>query len=366
MAVLALDFTLDPKLSETNSLSVTATNIEKSMKEVLMDLNLVTAFNLEGGLVKIFTAEGGSVVNLRLFPTGLVSLNVDYFKGDKDNASATFEIVQKLESNIIKTVNGIKWTRSLPSIQPDKALRFYLTSDSRVIEYDIDKLVFEEVTPYQKVQIVHSTTLGNILVLDNLQNLSEADLVYTETLMQRGKENFKDKNILILGGGDGALLYELLKEQPKEVIMLEIDEVVMKACAKYMRSVCGTVLDNYEGPNYKIIVGDCMLSLEQYAKEGKKFDYIFGDLTDVPISIDQSKELWSFINQALVLSFSVLKADGKFMTHVTGTSSWSALDLYAKQLEKIYPPVKFTMDKAFVPSFYEEWIFCQIGFESKE
>lgn len=34
--------------------------------------------------------------------------------------------------------------------------------------------------------------------------------------------------------------------------MLEIDEVVMKACAKYMRSVCGDVLDNRSGPNYKV------------------------------------------------------------------------------------------------------------------
>lgn len=72
--------------------------------------------------------------------------------------------------------------------------------------------------------------------------------------MARGKENYKDKEIVILGGGDGALLYELLKEQPKEVIMLEIDDVVMKACAKYMRSICDDVLDNLSGPNYKVSI----------------------------------------------------------------------------------------------------------------
>lgn len=61
-------------------------------------------------------------------------------------------------------------------------------------------------------------------------------------------------NNQIEGGGDGALLYELLKEKPKEVIMLEIDEVVMKACSKYMRSICGDVLDQYDGPHYKVII----------------------------------------------------------------------------------------------------------------
>jgi hypothetical protein len=70
--------------------------------------------------------------------------------------------------------------------------------------------------------------------------------------MGRGVEDYRDKEIVILGGGDGALLYELLKEKPKEVIMLEIDEVVMKACAKYMRSICGDVLDKMSGPNYEV------------------------------------------------------------------------------------------------------------------
>lgn len=70
--------------------------------------------------------------------------------------------------------------------------------------------------------------------------------------MARGVENYKDKEICILGGGDGALLYELLKEQPKHVVMLEIDEVVMKACAKHMRSICGDVLDTYKTENYEV------------------------------------------------------------------------------------------------------------------
>lgn len=54
--------------------------------------------------------------------------------------------------------------------------------------------------------------------------MSEADLIYTETLMQRGKENYAGKEIVILGGGDGGLLWELLKEKPKFVTMLEVCE----------------------------------------------------------------------------------------------------------------------------------------------
>lgn len=59
-----------------------------------------------------------------------------------------------------------------------------------------------------------------------------------------------------------------------------------------------------------------MKMLDQYIEEGRKFDYVFGDLTDVPISEDSSSELWSFIGVILEKSFKVLKPGGKFMTHV--------------------------------------------------
>jgi len=40
--------------------------------------------------------------------------------------------------------------------------------------------------------------------------------------MRRGIEKYENSEILILGGGDGVLLWELLKEKPKKVVMLEV------------------------------------------------------------------------------------------------------------------------------------------------
>lgn len=70
--------------------------------------------------------------------------------------------------------------------------------------------------------------------------------------MQRGIDNYDGKEICILGGGDGALLYELLKENPKFVTMLEIDDMVMQACDKYLRSICGDVLQVRKAENYEV------------------------------------------------------------------------------------------------------------------
>lgn len=182
--------------------------------------------------------------------------------------------------------------------------------------------------------------------------------------MQRGKENYKGKEICILGGGDGALLYELLKEDPKYVVMLEIDDLVMKACNKHMNSICGDVLERRKGENYEIIVGDCMIYLKQCINEGlKKFDYVFGDLTDIPISDTPTGEIWDFIRLILESSFKVLKPNGKFMTHGNGASCPESLKMYENVLAKLQPRVKFTKDTAFVPSFMEDWIFYQVSFD---
>lgn len=91
-----------------------------------------------------------------------------------------------------------------------------------------------------------------MLKLFPILDISEADLIYTETLMQRGIQNYEGKEICILGGGDGALLYELLKENPGFVTMLEIDEMVMQACNVHLQSICGDVLERRQGENFEV------------------------------------------------------------------------------------------------------------------
>ena len=53
--------------------------------------------------------------------------------------------------------------------------------------------------------------------------LGESDLIYTNTLLGLERSNsYSDKTVLILGGGDGGLLHELLKLSPRFVIMVEV------------------------------------------------------------------------------------------------------------------------------------------------
>ncbi|XP_026739566.1 spermine synthase [Trichoplusia ni] len=361
-----LDFSIDPaRLADENGQKTIFGQLETVLKEYVPNLVLVTEVKLEDGSLKLMTGKKGSTVSVRLFDRGLVTVNIEYYKEENVEALMTLKSARVMENQLKKYITLNK-SQAYAPLKRCLFGRYYPTSDERLLEYDIDAVVFDEQSPFQRVQIVHSKTLGNMLVLDDLQNISEADLIYTETLMQRGKENYEGKEIVILGGGDGALLYELLKEKPKYVWMLEIDEVVMTACNKYLRSICGDVLERKKGPNYEVIVEDCMLTVNKFITEGKKVDYVFGDLTDIPISESACGELWEFMITILNASFKILKPNGKFMTHGNGATSPESLELYEQELAKLKPPVKYTKSRAFVPSFLEDWFFYHISFKTTD
>lgn len=43
--------------------------------------------------------------------------------------------------------------------------RYWPTADGRLVEYDIDEVVYDEDSPFQNIKILHSKQFGNILIL---------------------------------------------------------------------------------------------------------------------------------------------------------------------------------------------------------
>lgn len=157
------------------------------------------------------------------------------------------------------------------------------TADASLQEIEITRVVCDVNSEYQNIKIFETLEYGNVLVLDNDVNIAESDHVYTETITGSGREDFNGKTVLILGGGDGGVLREVLRHSPKFVTMVEIDEAVVDLCRKHLRGVCGDVLDSVTGDNYEIKIGDCIPIIRSYIDRGLLFDYIISDLTDVPI-----------------------------------------------------------------------------------
>lgn len=52
-----------------------------------------------------------------------------------------------------------------PIVRGGAVDRYWPTADGRLVEYDIDEVVYDEDSPYQNIKILHSKQFGNILIL---------------------------------------------------------------------------------------------------------------------------------------------------------------------------------------------------------
>uniref|UniRef100_A0A8C9B2R5 PABS domain-containing protein n=1 Tax=Prolemur simus TaxID=1328070 RepID=A0A8C9B2R5_PROSS len=291
------------------------------------------------GYLATYTNKNGSFANLRIYPHGLVLLDLQSYDSD----------AQKLNQDSTGRV------KRLPPIVRGEAInRYWPTADGRLVEYDIDEVMYDEDSPYQNIKILHSKQFGNILILSGDVNLAESDLAYTRAIMGSGKEDDTGKDVLILGGGDGAILCEIT------------DQMVIDGCKKYMRKTCGDVSDNLKGDCYQVLIEDCIPVLKRYAKEGREFDYVINDLTAVPISTSPEEDsTWEFLRLILDLSVKVLKQDGKYFTQGNCVNLTEALSLYEEQLGRLYCPVEFSKEIVCVPSYLELWVFYTVWKKAK-
>lgn len=143
--------------------------------------------------------------------------------------------------------------------------------------FRIDKIYYESKTEHQHLMIFHNAALGRVMVLDGVVQTTEKDeFVYHEMmahvpLLAHGKA----EHVLIVGGGDGGMLREVLKHAiVKQVTMVEIDNAVIDMAKTYLPNHSQGAFDN---PRANIIIADGM----DFVREIKQtFDVIICDSTD--------------------------------------------------------------------------------------
>jgi spermidine synthase len=101
-------------------------------------------------------------------------------------------------------------------------------------------ILFHHKSKYQDIKIIDSLDYGKILLLDDFiyrsewfGNIIPEMIVHTSVLA--GK---KKKNVLLIGGGDGWSLAELIKyPEITKIDLIEIDRNVIEACRNYFSNV---------------------------------------------------------------------------------------------------------------------------------
>ncbi|XP_021474382.1 spermine synthase [Oncorhynchus mykiss] len=352
-------YTLDFNLSAPADCPSTVRGLQSIFQEQEMT---ETVHDTEGhGYLATFIGKNGRLVILRVHSQGLVTVDLQCCEGD--NIAQVDNLLNALEKKLKSILHGnIRGVKRLPALTRGAAVdRYWPTADGRLVEYDIDRVVYDEDSAYQNIKILHSQQFGNILILNGDVNLAESDLPYTQAIMGRGKENYTGKEVLILGGGDGGILAEAVKLKPKMITMVEIDQMVIDGCRTHMRKACGSVLDNLKGDCYQVLVEDCVPVLKKYVEEGKTFDYVINDLTAVPISTAPEEDsTWEFLQLILDLSIKVLRPTGKYFTQGNCANLTEALALYEEQLGRLSCPVDFSKEVVCVPSYMELWVFYTV------
>ncbi|MCI0486968.1 MAG: polyamine aminopropyltransferase [Blastocatellia bacterium] len=143
------------------------------------------------------------------------------------------------------------------------------------------RLLYAETTPYQRLEILEHDHLGRVLVLDGLIQTTLADeFVYHEMLVQvpllgrRGPGG--SAAIIIIGGGDGGCLREALRHSwVKRVVMVELDEIVVRRSVEYLG-----IHGDYDDPRLELVIGDGAAYMRSAARGGERFDAVIIDSTD--------------------------------------------------------------------------------------
>ncbi len=137
--------------------------------------------------------------------------------------------------------------------------------------------IFQERSPYQLVEIFDTFKYGKMLTVDKMVMCSEKDeTAYHEMIIHVPMlANPQVKNVLVIGGGDGGSVREILRHtQVENVTMVEIDEVVVRASREFLPSLSSSLDD----PKLNLVIGDGIEYLKN--AESESFDFIVVDSSD--------------------------------------------------------------------------------------
>lgn len=133
-------------------------------------------------------------------------------------------------------------------------------------------------TKFQEIEVVRTEAFGTTLLLDGATQVMEAcDFQYHEPMAHLALLAHPDpRRVLVIGGGDGGLLREILKHRCVEAVdFVELDEEVVIFSRRHLTSLGGA---SFEDPRVRLIFTDGRAFVE--AAPPASYDAVIMDMTD--------------------------------------------------------------------------------------
>ncbi len=144
------------------------------------------------------------------------------------------------------------------------------------VTFRIKRRILEKHSKFQKIEVYETDGFGKMLVIDGaIQFIEKWERMYHEILVHPVMlAHPNPRNILIIGGGDGGALREvLLHDTVEKAKVVEIDKDVVDVAREY------TPIDNgaFDSERSELIIDDGI----KFVKSSKeKYDVIIVDSTD--------------------------------------------------------------------------------------
>ena len=228
-------------------------------------------------------------------------------------------------------------------------------SDPSMPIFYTGKILKEYTSPVQTWTVV-STNNGECLFINNqLQSNNRDEALYHEYMVHSLLSGIKSpKNVLVLGGGEGCIIREVLKWATIEnVTMVDWDESL---CKYFMNEGRHWNDGAYHDSRVNVIYMD---ALEYVFSCKEKYDAIYIDLLD-PVDGNMSylTQVINYAKQCLLPTGGLIINAGNVQKGV-GTPACDLAEFLTNKFKD--PPYFRCAIKVYVPSYMDEWCFLFVA-----
>ena len=206
-------------------------------------------------------------------------------------------------------------------------------------------------TPFQSVAVLRTPVFGKLLVLDgDTQSSQNDEKIYHETLVHPALAAVDDRaEVLILGGGEGATLREVLRDPSvRRCTMVDIDGRVVELSKRYLPEWSAGAFDD---PRARVIIGDALKFLKE---DGDRYGVIVSDLTE-PLPDSPSFPLF---NGEVFRDVQARLVPGGVYVLQASTAGFHNMALHAKMARSLREYFANVVSfYTHVPAFDNDWAF---------
>ena len=226
-----------------------------------------------------------------------------------------------------------------------------MTPNGFGITINVKNTLYHAQSEFQTIDIVDTDAFGRMLLLDGLMMTTEKDEFFYHEMISHIPMNShpEPKQVLVIGGGDGGTVREVLKHPSVErVVLCEIDGLVVDSCKEFLPSIAGKLDD----PRVEMQIRD---GVEYISQQKNQFDVILIDSTD-PMGPGVglfTEEFYKNVNEALKPG-GIMAAQSE-----SPFANQKEIQLMYPLLRKAFPIVRtFSGPIPTYPSGYWCWAFC--------